>query len=318
MKASVIVCTRNRAVLLAQALSSVMGQTFGDFEIVAVDDASTDGTGDVLAAFAGQGLRVVRHRKRRGYVAAMNGGLAAARGEYVAFLDDDDLWLPEKLERQVEALDAAGPDVGWVYTWRELFDDATGRVLRTVGKTMAGDILDDVLALDWPGPPSTWLMRASALREIGGFRIPPGTRSPRSSDVDVVRRLCLRGVRVAAVPEVLVRKRVHEGQMTADLDAAAVFHRAHLARFAAELAERPRALAQVRLRLGWIELRRGRAGAASRLALAAFRHCPRGAAAFAVRNRWIVGPLMRRLLGAGRAGGRDRVPSGKSPAKARN
>ena len=311
MKTSVIVCTRNRAGLLAQALSSVMAQTVGDFEIVVVDDASTDGTGDVLAAFAGQGLRVVRHGERRGYVAAVNGGLAAARGEYVAFLDDDDLWLPEKLERQVEALDAAGPEVGWIYTWRELFDDATGRVLRTVRKTMEGDILDDVLALDWPGPPSTWLMRASALGEIGGFRIPPGTRSPRSSDVDVVRQLCLRGVRVGVVPEVLVRKRVHEGQMTADLDAAAIFHRAHLARFATELAERPRAQAQARLRLGWVELRRGRGGAACRLALAAFTHCPHGAAALVVRNRWIVGALIRRLLGGGPRRQANLVPFGK-------
>ena len=312
-----IVCTRNRAGLLAQALASVMGQTFADFEIVVVDDASTDGTGDVLAAFAGQGLRVVRHRERRGYVAAANAGLAAARGEYVAFLDDDDLWLPEKLERQVEALDAAGPGTGWVYAWRELFDDATGRVIRTVRKTMEGDILDDVLALDWPGPPSTWLMRASALREIDGFRIPPGTRSPRSSDVDVVRRLCLRGVRVAAVPEVLVRKRVHELQMTADLDAAAVFHRAHLARFATELAERPRALAQARLRLGWIEMRRGRGRAACRLVLAAFACCPRGAAALVVRNRWIVGPLMRRLLGGGPRRQANRVPFGQCPENVR-
>ena len=312
-----IVCTRNRAGLLAQALSSVRGQTFGDFEIVVVDDASSDGTGEVLAAFAGQDLRVVRHRERRGYVAAVNAGLAAARGEYVAFLDDDDLWRPAKLERQVAALDAAGPDVGWVYTWRELFDDATGRVLRTVRKTMEGDILDDVLALDWPGPPSTWLMRASALGEIDGFRIPPGTRSARSSDVDVVRRLCLRGVRVAAVPAVLVRKRVHAGQMTADLDAAAVFHRAHLARFAAELAARPRALAQVRLRLAWVELRRGRARAAGRLALAAFAHSPRGAAALVVRHRWIVGPLMRRFLGGGPRRPANRVPSGTCPETVR-
>ena len=241
MRVSVVIRARNRVGMLARALASVRGQTYDGYEIVVVDDASGDATRDVVAALPGPRIRLVSHARRRGPVEDANTGLRHARGGYVAFLDDDE-WLPRKLERQLAALDAAPPEISWVYVWRELVEDASGRVLRSVRKTMEGDILDRILALDAPGPPSTWLVRTSALRELGGFRVPPGTGSARSSDVVVIRRLRLRGQRVAVVPEILVRKRIHAAQMTAEtlsnLDRGAAFHRAHLAGFAAELAAR--------------------------------------------------------------------------------
>jgi glycosyltransferase involved in cell wall biosynthesis len=96
---SVIIPTYNRAALVAEAVASVMAQTFRDFEIVVVDDGGADGTPEVVAAWPE--VRLLRHAGRRGVAAARNRGVAAARGEWLAFLDSDDLWLPDKLARQI-------------------------------------------------------------------------------------------------------------------------------------------------------------------------------------------------------------------------
>src|SRR3974377_1332691 len=90
--------TYNRAELVLEALASVLAQTWQDFEVIVVDDGSTDST---LAALAAWGdIPVLRHPVRLGVAAARNRGMAAAAGEWLAFLDSDDLWLPAKLARQ--------------------------------------------------------------------------------------------------------------------------------------------------------------------------------------------------------------------------
>ena len=99
---SVIIPTYNRAALVQEALASVQAQTFRDFEIVVVDDGGTDGTWEVLSAC--REIRVLRHGDRRGVSAARNTGIKAARGQWLAFLDSDDLWLPDKLARQMAYL----------------------------------------------------------------------------------------------------------------------------------------------------------------------------------------------------------------------
>jgi glycosyltransferase involved in cell wall biosynthesis len=99
---SVIIPTHNRAALVREAVASVKAQTYRDFEVLVVDDASTDATWEALAAW--REVRVLRHACRRGVAAARNTGIDAARGEWLAFLDSDDLWLPEKLARQMAYL----------------------------------------------------------------------------------------------------------------------------------------------------------------------------------------------------------------------
>jgi glycosyltransferase involved in cell wall biosynthesis len=102
VKVSVVIPTYGRARQVEQALSSVLAQTFGDFEVVVVDDGSPEPLR--LAAADGR-VRLVRHETNRGPSAARNTGIRAARGELVAFLDSDDLWFPKKLERQVALLE---------------------------------------------------------------------------------------------------------------------------------------------------------------------------------------------------------------------
>src|SRR4051812_8191379 len=99
---SVVVTTFNRAVLLEHTLQSVLNQTYRDFEVVLVDDGSTDATAEVASKYK----PVVKYiyQANKGQSPARNTGIKAARGEFVAFVDDDDLWLPEKLEYQMRAM----------------------------------------------------------------------------------------------------------------------------------------------------------------------------------------------------------------------
>ena len=97
---SVIIPTYNRGWILKEAVESVLAQDFTDYELIVVDDGSTDDTGDILAGY-GCNIMVLR-QTNRGVSAARNRGIAAARAQLVALLDSDDLWLPQKLTRQVD------------------------------------------------------------------------------------------------------------------------------------------------------------------------------------------------------------------------
>ena len=111
-KVSVIIPTYNRAHLVGRAIRSVLNQTYQDFEIIVVDDGSTDNTEEVVKSFNDPRIRYIRHEKNRGGSAACNTGIRAARGEYIAFQDSDDEWLPEKLEKQMQVFENTPTGVG--------------------------------------------------------------------------------------------------------------------------------------------------------------------------------------------------------------
>lgn len=101
---SVVIPTFNRSELVARAIRSVQGQTYSNLEIIVVDDASRDDTKKVVAGMSDARIRYIRHESNRGGSGARNTGIRAATGEYIAFLDDDDEWEPEKTEEQLSAL----------------------------------------------------------------------------------------------------------------------------------------------------------------------------------------------------------------------
>jgi glycosyltransferase involved in cell wall biosynthesis len=117
---SVILPTYNRADFLGRSIGSVLGQTFSDFELIVVDDASTDHSREVIDAIDDQRLIYLKHERNRGGSAARNTGIKAARGKFIAFQDSDDEWLPEKLEKQITILTDTPYHVGVAYTgfWR--------------------------------------------------------------------------------------------------------------------------------------------------------------------------------------------------------
>lgn len=118
---TVAIPTRNRTDLLSRTLRSVLGQTDVACEVVVVDDGSGPEQAKRVAALAGRRVRVVRNETSQGVASARNRGAAAGRGQWVAFCDDDDVWAPGKLARQLRAARAAGSS--WVYTGAVKFSD---------------------------------------------------------------------------------------------------------------------------------------------------------------------------------------------------
>src|SRR5262245_43629644 len=113
MNVSVIVPTRNRSALLSRTLRSVLRQQQVEIEVIVIDEASTDDTAALLATVDDARVRVIRHDRPRGVSAARKRGAAAAQGEWVAFVDDDDLWAPDKLARQIHTAQTLDRD--WAY-----------------------------------------------------------------------------------------------------------------------------------------------------------------------------------------------------------
>ena len=111
-KVSVIIPTYNREKLISRAIESVLAQVYPVYEIIVVDDGSTDATKSVLAPFNGK-IKYI-YQKNAGIAEARNRGIKESSGEYIAFLDSDDYWAPEKLAEQVKVLDA-NPQVGIVF-----------------------------------------------------------------------------------------------------------------------------------------------------------------------------------------------------------
>jgi glycosyltransferase involved in cell wall biosynthesis len=114
-RVSVILPTYNRAYILPEAVESVLQQTFSDFELIIADDGSTDETAQMVRRFRDPRIRFLRNEKNRGVAAARNHALGPARGEFVAFLDSDDVWMPQKLEVSVMFLEEHA-EVGGVFS----------------------------------------------------------------------------------------------------------------------------------------------------------------------------------------------------------
>lgn len=170
---SVIIPTYNRADLLGQAIDSVLAQTYAASEIIVADDGSSDNTSQVVEKFGAQ-VRYVALPHRGQIGATRNGGLHVATGEFIAFLDSDDLFLPNKLSLQVPAL-AENPDVALVYSDGRFFVDdpgyGTGYVLYGL-PSPSGWVLPELLRGNFLAPPAI-LVRRSCLDKIGLFREDP-------------------------------------------------------------------------------------------------------------------------------------------------
>jgi glycosyltransferase involved in cell wall biosynthesis len=113
---SIVLPTYNRAALLGRSIRSVLGQSYGDFELIVIDDGSTDETSDVVSGFRDPRLRYVPLARNAGAGAARNVGIRMARGKLLAFQDSDDEWLPSKLAKQMSAFERGSVGLGVVYS----------------------------------------------------------------------------------------------------------------------------------------------------------------------------------------------------------
>ena len=154
---SVIIPTYNRADLLPGAIRSVLAQSYSHLEVIVVDDASTDDTAAAVAGITDPRVTCIRHSANRGVSAAQNTGIRAAKGELIAFLGDDDAWLPNKLARQVPLFER--PEVGLVYCGVEVVD-REGKRLGAYRPYKRGRIYEELLFKNYLHAPAVVVRRS--------------------------------------------------------------------------------------------------------------------------------------------------------------
>lgn len=205
--ASVVIPVYNKEPYLVQTIDSVLAQTLPVDEIVVIDDGSTDRSAEIAASY-GSRVHLIR-QPNAGESIARNKGIEASTGEWIALLDGDDVWEPQKLERQFRALSTAEYDPVCVYSDVYLFDDSGRRIgEHKKPEYHAADDWRVQMLCDWSINPSTTLIRRSAL---DGLRFPPEIR--HSEDMIFFLELRARG-RFLKIPENLVGYRRNEDNQT--------------------------------------------------------------------------------------------------------
>ncbi len=198
---SVIVPVFDGARFLADALDSIASQTYRAIETIVVDDGSGDGSLEIAASRPGVGCL---HQSHRGVAAARNAGLEHARGELIAFLDADDLWYPEKTERQLAALQGEGQCPGALCRFRNFVDPRTAPP-----SWLRREVFLDERAGAMPSL-CTLLVRRRVFAEVGLFR----PEYELGEDVDWFVRAGDLGLRFLLMPDVLLQRRLHDANLS--------------------------------------------------------------------------------------------------------
>ena len=202
-KVSIVIPTCNRPELLKRALKSVTEQTYNDYEVIVIDDGQKERAHSIVSTFSSLPITYIQNEVSLGGGGARNKGISTAQGEYVAFLDDDDVWVPDKLEIQVMLLDGAGPEIGFVFSAVEncysdksviTEVDATVRDYSVIALTRFKGFLT-----------SSLLVRKKVLDEVGGF----DETLPSHQDPDLIIRIT-RNYQGIGLTEPLVKMRMSD------------------------------------------------------------------------------------------------------------
>lgn len=201
---SVIIPTYNYGHFIGEAIESASAQTFPVSEIIVVDNDSTDDTESVVRGF---GERVTYIREPNlGVSAARNKGIESSKGDFIAFLDADDTWLPQKIEKQIAKM-LDDPEIGVVHCGLREFDNASGETLALHLDGSEGWVADEMLLFSTPtiiGPGGTILVRREVFENVGGF----DTRLTNGEDWEFCLRVA-RNYKIGFVAEPLVNYRNH-------------------------------------------------------------------------------------------------------------
>ena len=182
---SVIIPAYNAQDTIVETIESVLNQTFGDLEVLVIDDGSQDLTGDRVRSFDDPRVKFLPY-KNGGVALARNRGIANAKGEYISFLDHDDLWTPDKLKDQLAALQK-NDDAGVAYSWTTcMFSDENPVRYKQLDKVyFEGNVYDKILLINFIGSGSNILARKEAIESVGGFDAAPVS----NEDLDFYIRL---------------------------------------------------------------------------------------------------------------------------------
>ncbi len=166
---SVIIPTYNRAGLIMKAINSILSQTFQDFEILIIDDASTDNTREVIDNLGNPKIRYYKLDKNSGQCIARNYGIKRASGQYIGFLDSDDEWLPEKLSSQMECFQKGPSNLGAVYGFSYSRNAISNQTSFIGDNYFRGNLYDQFIGGFCPPTPSLFLVKKEALDKVNYF-----------------------------------------------------------------------------------------------------------------------------------------------------
>jgi|GEM_PF-431551 len=213
-KVSVVIPVYNQAEFVGDAICSVLSQTFANFEVLVVDDGSSDDIAGVLSRFHDERIRLLRHGRNRGLPAARNTGMRAARGELIALLDADDLFHPDKLQVHVDYMEAH-PEIGVTYCGRfELNHSST--TVRELYRPPQEVTLRDFVILGFPFAPSDMVIRREWAQRVHFF---DECYVHGGEDLEFPCRLALQGCRFQSVHRLLNYRRYHARRYRRDLAA---------------------------------------------------------------------------------------------------
>jgi glycosyltransferase involved in cell wall biosynthesis len=203
---SIVLPTYNRAKFIGQAITSALGQTYENIEVLVVDDGSVDDTSDVMRTFSDARLNYIKLASNVGRSSARNKALQMARGDYIAFLDSDDYYLPQKIEMQVQFLNDH-PDVDMVYTGSACVDTDDRPIQYFYRAPVSGRIYNEIaffkpLTITLP----TVMLRRRVLAKVGSF----DEQMERFEDTDFWRRIA-KHFNIAGIDEVTCHIRSHGG-----------------------------------------------------------------------------------------------------------
>lgn len=203
---SVIMPAYNAEKYIAQAIESILGQTFGDFEFIIINDCSTDRTEEIVLSYEDPRIVYLKNDENLGVAKTLNKGLAAAKGKYIARMDADDIALPERLEKQMAYM-AANEDVAVLGTNVESFNDL-GTICTGWSATEPEQMKVDLLFACGLAHPSV-MMRADEIRDLGGY-------DPEFNGLEDYELWCrvLEKHQITTLPDILLKYRIHGSQVT--------------------------------------------------------------------------------------------------------
>lgn len=198
---SVIIPAYNAETTIQETVESVLNQTFSNFELIIINDASTDSTLEIITSIQDPRIKVFSHTNGNAG-ASRNCGIDRASGSFIAFLDADDIWAPDKLEKQLQALQE-NPQAAVAYTWVDCIDEFGNFLRHGSHFSYSGDVLAKLLLTNFLDNGSNPLIRKQALSEVGEF----DEVLTNSEDRDMYIRLALR-YHFVAVPSPLTFYRI--------------------------------------------------------------------------------------------------------------
>ncbi len=210
-KISVVIPAYNVMAYLPETVESVIKQTFTDLEVLIINDGSSDQIVQWVSQLTDPRIKLIS-QENQGLPGARNTGITHAQGEYIAFLDADDLWEPSKLEKQVECFEKA-PEVGLVYTWTTLIDSLRKPIGITFNYDLEGKVWEQILVVDAVGNGSSAMVRRNCFNTVGNF----DTSLTWGEDWDMWIRIAAQ-YPFAVVKEYLTLYRQHPGSMSKNLE----------------------------------------------------------------------------------------------------